>query len=72
MEWSGGDDDKSCIIGDYTLRAEQMDKDRFWWNVSFKGVEVYSDALTEKFAKTMSKAQYYCVYHKIMHEKTNK
>ena len=72
MAWTGSEDDKTFVSGHYTLRAEQMDINKFWWSVSYKEDEIASDSLTGKFAKTMSKAQYYCVYHKVMHEKTNK
>jgi hypothetical protein len=70
--WKGSEDDKTFVSGDYILRAEQMDNKKFWWNVSFKGNEVASDALTGKFAGSISKAKYYAVYHKVRHEKTNK
>lgn len=72
MAWEGSEDDKTLIIGNYTLRVEQMDTNRWWWSVSFLDEEVASDSMVEKFANTMSKAQYYAVYHKTIHEKTNK
>jgi hypothetical protein len=67
MAWTGSEDDKTLVSGEYTLRVEQMDEKHFWWNVSYKGKEIYSDSLVNIFANTMSKAQFLAIHYKNTH-----
>jgi hypothetical protein len=41
-----GEEDLTCIIDDYTLRVEQMDKGLWWWCVYYKDEQLYQNRNT--------------------------
>lgn len=47
-----GADDFKATVGDYFLRAEQMDTDNWWWCVYFKdetiGASIFSESAENK------------------------
>lgn len=52
--WMGGNDDLTAIHDNYTLRVEQMDKNKWWWCVYFNDERIADD---ESLAKTKKQAK---------------
>ena len=71
MSWTGTEDDQTRNVDGYTLRAEKMDSDLFWWCVYKGEVQVACDVMEVKFARTMAIAKYYATAYMIRHKKLN-
>lgn len=59
---NGDPDDILCVIGDYMLRVEWMDKRQWWYNVYYKDDELLHDYMTVKTkeeAKWMAETFYF-------------
>ena len=74
VQWTKGGvrgDDFTAIVGDYTLRAEQMDRNYWWWCVYYKDDRI-DEACHHPLIKTRNGAKRKATTGMLKHLKTNK
>lgn len=67
IRWKGKHDDMTARYGDYTLRAEQIDKGLFWWCAYFKGKIIADASILPNYKQSMFSAKKEAVKQVILH-----